>query len=120
MKFYNYSNEVIDKNNFPELRKEYLSLLILLSNKTGKDVKLYHNLLAETHLKESEKHKESFIAHDYYIKALKQYQLAGNAKKVEEVTVLIEKEKDNLNFKEIKVEQKSLINSRQFFKKKLM
>lgn len=107
LKFYNYSNEVIEKKSYPEFRQEYLSLLILLSKKTGNDVKPYHNLLAETHLKDSEKHKESFIAHDYYIKALKQYQLAGNTIKVEEVTVLIEKEKDNLNFKEIKVEHTS-------------
>ncbi|WP_104735012.1 DUF4209 domain-containing protein [Hanstruepera ponticola] len=107
LKFYSYSNKVIKNDSYPELKKEYLSLLILLSKKTGNDVKPYHSLLAETHLMESEKHKESFIVHDYYIKALKQYQLAGNTKKVEEVTVLIEKEKDNLNFKEVKVEHTS-------------
>ena len=107
IEFYNYSNDVIKNDLYPEFKKEYLNLLILLSKKTGKDAKPYHNLLAETHLKESEKHKESFIVHDYYIKALNQYQLAGNSQKVEEVTVLIEKEKDNLNFKEIKVEHSS-------------
>ena len=107
IKFYNYSNDVIENELYQELKKEYLDLLILLSKKTGKDAKPYHNLLAETHLKESEKHKESFIVHDYYIKALKQFQIAGNSQKVEEVTVLIEKEKDNLNFKEIKVEHSS-------------
>lgn len=105
--FYNYSNDVIENELYQEFKKEYLNLLILLSKKTGKDAKPYHNLLAETHLKESEKHKESFIVHDYYIKALKQFQIAGNSQKVEDVTLLIEKEKDNLNFKEIKVEHSS-------------
>lgn len=107
LEFYNYSKDIITNKSYPQFRKEYLNLLIFLSKKTGNDTKPYHNLLAETHLEESEKHKDSFIAHDFYIKALKQYQLAGNAKKVEEVTVLIDKEKDNLNFKEIKIEHSS-------------
>lgn len=105
--FYKYSNNVINKNIYPELKKEYLSLLILLSKKLGKSTKLFQNKLGDIHLEESEKHKESFIVHNYYLKALKEYQLAGNKQKVEDVTVLIEKAKDHLNFKQIKVEHSS-------------
>lgn len=105
--FYKYSNNVISKNLYPELKKEYLTLLILLSKKLGKSAKSFQNQLGDIHVEESKKHKESFIVHDYYLKALREYQKAGNKQKVEEVTVLIEKAKDHLNFKKIKVEHSS-------------
>ena len=42
--------------------------------------------------------------HDYYLKALAQYQKAGNKEKIEEVTLLVEKAKRNINFKAVKHE----------------
>ena len=106
-KFFTYSKEVIDKNLYPDLNKEYLQLLIDLSIKTGKSQKDFHNKLGDYHIAASSRHKESFVVHDFYLKALKEYQKAGNKNKIEEVTVLIEKAKDNLNFKSVKSEHSS-------------
>lgn len=105
--FFNYSNSVIDNALYPEFSKEYLNLLIHLCTKQAVSAKQYQNKLGGIHIQDSEKHKESFVVHDFYLKALKQYQKAGNKVKVEEVTVLIEKAKDNLNFKTIKTEHSS-------------
>lgn len=106
-RFFEYSKEVIEKNLYPDLDNEYLQLLIDISIKLGKSQKDFHNKLGDCHIADSSKHKESFVVHDFYLKALKEYQKAGNKKKIEEVTVLIEKAKDNLNFKSIKTEHSS-------------
>ena len=106
-RFFEYSKEVIEKDLYPDLDKEYLQLLIDISIKLGKSQKDFHNKLGDCHIADSSKHKESFVVHDFYLKALKEYQKAGNKKKIEEVTVLIEKAKDNLNFKSIKTEHSS-------------
>lgn len=106
-RFFAYSKEVIEKNLYPDLNKEYLQLLIDISIKLGKSQRDFHNKLGDCHIADSSKHKESFVVHDFYLKALKEYQKAGNKKKIEEVTVLIEKAKDNLNFKSIKTEHSS-------------
>ncbi len=100
--FFDYSNEVISNKLYPELEKEYLSLLILLCVRLEKPTKDYLNKLGESYIIESKKYDESFVVHDYYLKALNQYQKAGNKEKVEEVTILIDKAKDKLNFKSIK------------------
>lgn len=102
--FFNYSNKVIDGAIFPDFVGEYLQLQIILCQKLNYSPKPYHNKLAEFHITQSEKHKESFVVHDFYLKALTHYQKAGNKGKIEEVTVLVEKAKKNINFKLIKVE----------------
>jgi hypothetical protein len=106
-RFFEYSKEVIEKDLYPELNKEYLQLLIDISIKLGKSQKDFHNKLGDCHIADSSKHKESFVVHDFYLKALKEYQKADNKKKIEEVTILIEQGKDNLNFKSIKTEHSS-------------
>lgn len=106
-RFFEYSKEVIEKDLYPDLDKEYLQLLIDISIKLGKSQKGFHNKLGDCHIADSSKHKESFVVHDFYLKAHMEYQKAGNKKKIEEVTVLIEKAKDNLNFKSIKTEHSS-------------
>ncbi|TCP22356.1 uncharacterized protein DUF4209 [Tenacibaculum skagerrakense] len=106
-RFFAYSKEVIEKDLYTDLNKEYLQLLIDISKKLGKSQRDFHNKLGDCHIADSSKHKESFVVHDFYLKALKEYQKAGNKKKIEEVTVLIEKAKDNLNFKSIKTEHSS-------------
>lgn len=105
--FFNYSKSVVDNDIYPEFSKKYLNLLIFICSKKGISAKEYQNKLGDFHIQDSEKHKENFTVHDYYLRALKQYQKAGNKEKVEEVTVLIEKAKDNLNFKSIKSEHSS-------------
>jgi hypothetical protein len=106
-KFFSYSKKVIENELYKELDKEFLQLLINLSIKLGKSQKYFHNKLGDCHIADSSKHKKSFVIHDFYLKALKEYQKAGNNQKVEEVTILIEKAKDNLNFKSIKTEHSS-------------
>lgn len=102
--FFEYSNSVIDKNTYPEFLGEYLGLQIILCQKTGVSPKPFHNRLAEFHITKSEEQKESFVVHDFYLKALAHYQKAGNKEKIEEVTVLVEKAKKKINFKSVKVE----------------
>ena len=105
--FFDYSKTVIDNALYPEFSKEYLNLLILISEKQGISAKEFQNKLGDFHIQDSEKHKESFVVHDFYHKALKQYQKAGNKEKVEEVSILFEKAKENLNFKLVQSEHSS-------------
>ncbi len=102
--FFDYSNKVIDSSIYPDFIGEYLELLIILCQKLNVPPKAYHNKLGEFHISESESEKESFVVHDFYLKALAQYQKAGNKEKIEEVTVLVEKAKRTINFKTIKTE----------------
>jgi len=105
--FFDYSLKIVEDNIYKEFRKEFLQLLITLSKKLNKPSKDYHNMLGDVHMSESKKHDGSFVVHIYYLDALKQYQKAGNKQKIEEVTVLIEKAKDNLNLKLVKSEHSS-------------
>lgn len=103
--FFDYSNKVIDNSIYPDFIGEYLQLLIILCQKLNVSPKPYHNKLAEFHIAQSKKQKEeSFVIHDFYLKALTQYQKAGNKEKIEEVTVLVEKAKRTINFKTVKTE----------------
>jgi hypothetical protein len=102
--FFNYSNKIINDSIYPDFVGEYLELLINLCSKLNISPKPYHNKLAEFHISKSEKKEESFVIHDFYLKALAQYKLAGNKEKIEEVTILVEKAKRTINFKSIKVE----------------
>lgn len=106
-KFFYFTENALNQNKYPDFIKEYLELLISLSAKLGKSPKEFQNKLGDYYIQDSEKHKDSFIAHDYYLKALKYYQLAGNKVRIEEVTVLLEKAKQSLNLKLIKVEHTS-------------
>ena len=68
--FFDYSNKVIDDLIYPEFLGEYLELQIVLSKKINVSPKDYHNKLAEFHISNSDKQKETFIVHDFYLKAL--------------------------------------------------
>ncbi|TLX72839.1 DUF4209 domain-containing protein [Labilibacter sediminis] len=103
--FFDYAQSVVDNQVYDKHQKEYLKILITLSKKLNKSLIDYHNKLGDLHIAESKKHEGSFVIHQYYLDSLKQYQLAGNKRKVEEVTVLIEKAKDTLNFKTIRHEE---------------
>ncbi|PKL80379.1 MAG: hypothetical protein CVV25_04415 [Ignavibacteriae bacterium HGW-Ignavibacteriae-4] len=102
--FFEYSKCIIENKTYPELLEEYLGLQIILSQKISVPPKPFHNRLAEFYITKSEEHKGSFIVHDFYLKALVQYKKAGNKEKIEDVTVLIEKAKKNLNFELLEVE----------------
>lgn len=105
--FLNFSNKIIRENTYPDLKEEYLKLLIKLATKLNKSSKVYLNDLGEYYLIKSKDYEGSFVVHDFLIKSLQKFQKAGNKQRVEEVTVLIEKEKDNLNFKLIQTEHTS-------------
>ncbi len=102
--FFDYSNKVTENSIFPDLAREYLQLLILLSPKLNISPKPYHNKLAEFYVADSKEQKENFVVHDFYLKALTHYQKAGNKKMIEEVSVLTEKAKRNINLKTVKIE----------------
>lgn len=105
--FFDYSISVEENQIYEEFRKEFLKLLIILSKKLNKPSKDYHIMLGDVHIEESKKREGSFVVHAFYLDALKQYQLAGNKARIEEVTVLIEKAKDSLDFKTISHEESS-------------
>jgi hypothetical protein len=96
--FFSYADAVINDNIYSDFVKEYLELLILLSLKANRTPNLYYDKLAEFYVVEGNK-QDSFISHDYYIKAMSNYQKTGNKEKIEAVSVLIEKAKKKINFK---------------------
>lgn len=105
--FSDYCTNVIENPNFSGLKKEFLKLQIFLTQKIGRKTAPFYNKLAELYLDESEKHKEGFVLQSFYLKAVKNYQKAGNKMKVEETTLLMEKAKNNLNLKSVKFESSS-------------
>ncbi len=102
--FYDYANSVINNSVYPELEREYLQLIINLCSKLSLSPKEYHDKLAEYHLAQAEKEQGSFIVHDFYLKALAQYQKSRNKTKIEEVSLLVEKAKPTLDFKSVVTE----------------
>lgn len=101
---FNYVKKIISDSIHSEHTLEYLQLLLALSNKLALAPTEHLESLAEYYLTQAKKEKQSFIIHDYYLKALSYYRKAGNKSKVEEVSVLLEKEKPNLEFKAITTE----------------
>lgn len=102
--FKKYSDEIIAESQVLDYKVEYLQLLIILCQKLNLSPRGYHNKIAEFHISQSQNHEDSFIIHDFYLKALAEYHKAGNKKKIEEVAILLEKAKKKINLKEIKYE----------------
>jgi hypothetical protein len=102
--FKNYADKVIQDRSSPDFLKEYLQLQIILCQKLRISSKNFHNKLGEFHVSTAEENSDSFIAHDFYLHALSEFKKAGNKNKVEEVSILVEKAKKNINLKEIKYE----------------
>jgi hypothetical protein len=102
--FFDYSTKVIEGNIYPDFIGDYLQLLVILCQKINLSPKPYHNKLAEFHIAQSQRREESFVVHVFYLKALAEYKKAGNKEKIEEVSILLEKAKRNINFKTVKTE----------------
>jgi uncharacterized protein DUF4209 len=102
--FKNYADKVIQDKSSPDFLKEYLQLQIILCQKLRISSKNYHNKLGDSHVLKAEENLDSFIAHDFYLQALSEFKKAGNKNKVEEVSILVEKAKKNINLQEIKYE----------------
>jgi hypothetical protein len=64
----------------------------------------FNPLLAELYIEESEHHKEGFVMQSFYLKAVKNYQKAGNKVMIEQTTLLMQKAKNDLNLKPVKFE----------------
>jgi hypothetical protein len=102
--FKNYTDKVIEDTSLSDFIKEYLQLQIILCQKLRISSKNYHNKLGEFYVSKGEENLDSFIAHDFYMHALSEFQKASNKNRVEEVSLLVEKAKMNINLKEIKYE----------------
>lgn len=102
--FSDYCIDVIENDKFSDFKKDFLKLQIILTQKIGRQTAPFYNKLAEIYIEESEKYKEGFVLQSFYLKALKNYQKAGNKAKVEETSLLMEKAKNNLNLKSVKFE----------------
>lgn len=105
--FYNYSKKVVESSVYPDIIKEYLQLLIGLSQRLSHSAKPFHDQLAEFFLQQAEKKKGSFVAHHFYSKALEEYKKAGSKGKMEEVSSLVEKSKRNMGLKAVEFEHES-------------
>jgi hypothetical protein len=101
---FDYSIKVVNDAVYPNFIGDYLELIIILCHKLNVSPKPFHNKMAEFHISESAKQEESFVIHDFYLKALAQYQKATNKTKIEEVTVLVEQAKRKINLKSVKTE----------------
>jgi uncharacterized protein DUF4209 len=101
---YSYCGEVINSDRYKDCIEQYLKLAIVLCSKLEISPTSFHNILAAFYVKKAEETAESFIAHDFYLKALTNYQKAGNKNKKEETSVSLEKTKKGMKFKSIAAE----------------
>jgi hypothetical protein len=104
--FFDYSKEIVESGEHPLLVEKHLDLLILLSHKLKVSATPSYEKLAEHFLAEGNK-RQDFISHDFYLKAISNFQKAGNKAKVEDVSGLVEKAKRTLNFKKVTSEHSS-------------
>lgn len=81
-----------------------LKLLIILCQKLKISPNEFHEKLGEYHLGQIElENTNGLINYHYYNNALEQYKKANNKIKIEEISVLLEREKKNLDLKEITI-----------------
>lgn len=104
--FFDYSSQVVETGEHPQLFEKYVDLLVLLSQKLKLSPVPFYEKLGEHFLSEGNK-RDDFIAHDLYLRSVQNFQKAGNKPKVEEVSVLVEKAKRTLNFKKVTNEYSS-------------
>lgn len=86
---------------FPEQRKDFLTLIIILAQKVDKSQQEYQNLLGDYYLEEAEKESGSFYVHSLYLKALNIYKKAGNSVKQDEVSKLMQDAKNNIKLSKV-------------------
>lgn len=99
---FDYANEVINNNLYPDFLQDYLYLQILICQKRLKSSSsIFYEKLGDYHVDEASRHQDSFVVHDFYLNAILQYQKAGNKEKVEQVAVLIDKAKKNINLAKV-------------------
>lgn len=104
---YDHVNKIIDDEYYPEFLEYYLKLQVVLSQKINENIGVYHEKLGNYYVNKAEEH-DSFIVHNFLMKAMEHYMKAGNKTKTEEVTVLLQKAKSNLKFGEVKIDNSDL------------
>ncbi len=97
--FQAYINKAIDNNIHPEFTDHYLKLMITICPKLNLSAKPYQIKLAEYYIEQSKTAQKGFHANRFYLKALAEYQKAGEKEGMESVAVLIEENKKHLDFK---------------------
>lgn len=108
-RLFNYANQIINSTE-PDFLTEYLHLQILICQKLKISPAPFHEKLAEHHLEDASKHKESFVVHDFYLKAILEYRKAGNKQKVEEVSAMLDKAKKNINLAKVDLGNNEKLN----------
>ncbi len=94
--FFDIVQAELNTIQYPEHREDFLKLIIDLAQKIGKPQQEYQNRLGEYYLQKAEKEKGSLIVHSIYFEALKVFKKAGNKTKQDEVSKLMQDEKNNL------------------------
>lgn len=102
--FADYCIEATGKGDFSDFLREYLELQVVLSQKIGRSTAPFYNRLAEHYLEEAARHKGSFAAHNFLLKAAHNYKKAGNREKSEVIMVEMQKAKSSINLKALNVE----------------
>ena len=102
--FFDYVEDTITKKCVQDQEKNFVKLQIVLAQKLNISTTVYHEKLAYLYLNQAKTDEESFIVHEYYLKALSHFKDANNKEKIEEITVLIEKAKESLTFKKFEFE----------------
>lgn len=101
-KFYNISNRTFENNTDSSNTEYFLNFLISLSNKLKRSPIPYHNKLAEFHLDKAK--GNSFDVLFSLKNAMDEYKKANNKEKMEEVAVLMEKAKKEINLTQVPFE----------------
>ena len=99
---------------FPELRENFIKLVISFSQKLGKSQKEFQNLLGEYYINEAKKEGGSFYVHNIYLEALITFKKAGNKTKQDEVSKLIQDSKNSIKLKTVETKLESPLIEKYF------
>jgi hypothetical protein len=102
--FFDYTHKVISGNLYPNALKDYIKVQLVIAQKSNLPLAPFYNKLAEFYVDDSKKHDGTFVVMGYYMKALQQYKKAGNKDKIEEISILMDKAKNNLNLNSVPFE----------------
>jgi hypothetical protein len=94
--FFDSVSSVLEANLFPKTKKDLLELAIYLAQKTSYPAKhkIFTNQLGDFFVEEG-KRVGGMIAHNYFLKAMNCYKATSNIEKLNEVSVLMQKAKEN-------------------------
>jgi len=112
--FFDVVEAEINAIKYPEHRKDFLLLIIVLAQKIGKPQQEYQNLLGDYYLDEAEKEGGNFYVHNIYLEALNTFKKAGNKVKQDEVSKLIQDSKNSIKLSKIETKLESPLIDKYF------